>query len=151
MLTLWIVLMFAVLGGAWRWLDGRGYGPNWLRMGSCGVLAALALVPTGWWAIPLGAAFAAIWSFRQKNREEWDDMALRWALPFAVFGIVSGLVIGSIHSAAIMTVAGAVVSVLVWAGTHLPSKFTLGRDPAAVTEAAAGALAFGALAWVPFF
>lgn len=143
-----IVLFFTIMGGVWRWWDGRGYGPNWLRMGSCGVLAALALAPVGWWAIPLGAVFAAIWSFRQKNREELDDMALRWILPFAVFGIILGLVTGSIYSAVTMVAAGAIISVLVWGGTHV----SMGRfDSTAVTEAAAGAVAFGALAltiWV---
>lgn len=142
------ISVFAALGGIWRWWDGRGYGPNWLRMGTCGVLAALALLPVGLWAIPLGAVFAAIWSFRQKNREEWDDMAIRWLLPLVLFGAILALVTGDLWAPIIMAVAGGVVSALVWAGTHIPSRFTLGLDPTAVSEAASGAIAFGALAAV---
>lgn len=138
-----IVLGFAAMGGVWRWLDGRGYGPNGLRMAACGLLAALALAPVGWWAIPLGATFAALWSFRQKNREEWDDMALRWAVPFVAFGGLLAVATETAASLAVMVVAGALVATLVWAGTHV----RMGQlDPTAVTEAASGAVAFGALA-----
>lgn len=136
------ILGYAALGGIWRWLDGRGYGPNGVRVGACAILAMLALAPIGLWALPLGAVFAALWTLRQKQREVWLDMALRWAAPFAVFGVMLALAAGNVMAVPIMAVAGALIATLVWAGTHV----RMGRlDPAAVTEAASGAVAFGAL------
>ena len=79
MIDLW---MAAALGALWRWWDGRGYGPGWVRLIASVALSCAILWPLGWaWAVPLAGLWGAMWTPRQKNREEWDDMALRWALP----------------------------------------------------------------------
>ena len=142
------ILIAAALGGLWRWWDGRGYGPGWVRLVASVALAIAILAPLGWlWAMPLGLLWGAMWLPRQKNREEWDDMALRWAAPMALVGTLLALATNSLWPTAIMGGAGILVATLVWAGVHwsyTPRYSWL--DSSAVTEAAAGAVAFGALA-----
>jgi len=143
------ILIAAALGALWRWIDGRGYGPGWMRLTASVALAVVILAPLGWlWAMPLGLLWGAMWLPRQKNREEWDDMALRWAAPMAVAGTLLALATNSLWPVAIMGGAGVTVAALVWAGVHwryTPRYSWL--DSSAVTEAAAGAVAFCALAW----
>ena len=138
-----IVLSFALLGGVWRYIDGRGYGPSWLRLVVCALIASLALLPLGSWAIPMGIVFSVLWLPGQKNREELDDMLLRWAVPLAVFGISTVFILGLPWSASlVMILAGVFVSVLVWMGATVVMN---GWDSAAVTETLSGALAFGGI------
>lgn len=139
-----IVLSFALLGGVWRYIDGRGYGPSWLRLVVCAFISSLALLPLGSWAIPMGVVFSVLWLPGQKNREELDDMLLRWAVPFAVFGIAVVVILGQPWSVSlVMILAGVFVSVLVWIGATVVMN---GWDSAAVTETLSGAIAFGAIA-----
>ena len=138
-----VVVAGALAGGLWRWVDGRGYGPNWARMGAGGLLAWFLLAEFGLWAIPLAVLFMTLWTFRQKQREELDDMMLRWAAAFAVYGALLAFGTRDAGSFAIMALAGVGVAVLVWAGVRYPMDRL---DSTAVAEAASGALAFGALA-----
>lgn len=141
-------LLAATLGLVWRWWDGRGWGPGALRVIAAGFIAFAILAPLGWaWALPLAGLWAGMWTPRQKNRAEWDDMALRWALPVGVgFGALIGFATLSVWPLAIMSVAGLIVATLVWLGVHWrydPPVSWL--DSSAVTEALSGAVAFGAL------
>jgi hypothetical protein len=137
-------LIAAALGALWRWNDGRGYGPGWVRLiASVGLSCAIL----GWaWAVPLAGLWGAMWTPRQKNREEWDDMVLRWTAPMAWLGILLAIVTASLWPVAIMGGAGLIVATLVWAGVHwryaAPHPWL---DSSAVTEALSGAVAFGAL------
>lgn len=143
-MTTLTVLAFALAGGLWRWIDGRGYGPNWARMASLGILSILALYPICILAFLLGIIFSAIWVLKQKQREEYDDMLLRWCVPFGIFGIVLAATVGNVLPFPVMTAAGALVAALVVMGT----KVQIGKlDPSAVAEALSGFVAFGALAF----
>lgn len=151
-----IELTLATLGGIWRYVDGRGYGQNWQRVLVCFMLALICTSNMGpYWAVPLSAAWAALWVFRQKNRAEIDDMGLRWAAPVSIiFGSAFGLYYESIIPFLFMSFIGCIMAALVWAGVHMPElKFTIRKfhaDSTAITETLSGFIAFGALALMGF-
>lgn len=161
------LILWAAVGAAWRWNDGRGYGPGGLRLAACFVLALIIVegvppidVITSWsygiivagveWrAVLVAALFAVLWLPRQKAREEFDDMALRWAAPMAALGVAMALLnLPALDWRPLfyMPLAGIAVAALVWRGVHwrynAPHPWL---DSSAVTEAAAGAVAFAAL------
>ena len=148
------IAAIAFLGGLWRFWDGRGYGPGWIRLIASVGLALWVLWPIGWhMAVPLAALWGVIWLPRQKNREEFDDMLLRWAAPIAAYGVLLAVLLwpdAGALDAALLAVSGLVVAVLVWAGVHVPTppSWPSWLDSAAISEALAGAVAFGALAAV---
>lgn len=145
-----VILIAALLGGVWRWWDGRGYGPGWARLVVSALIAFAILWPLGWYfAAPLATLWAALWMPRQKNREEFDDMLLRWGGLVGLFGLLLAPVMWDWAPIPIMAAAGVIVASLVWGGVHIhaPKWFPSWLDSAAITEALAGAAAFGGLAF----
>lgn len=139
----------SILGGLWRWWDGRGYGPGAVRLAVSGLLALWIIWPLGWvWAVPLAGLWSVIWLPRQKQREELDDMLLRWAAPVGAFGIIIGAITLTVLPVIIMPAAGMIVATLVWYGaTHpAPAAWPSWLDSSAIAEALSGAVAYGALA-----
>ena len=151
-MILFTAFVFALAGGAWRWADGRGIPPHtWMRTVACAVLALLAVAPLGWWQAPLAAAMlTAVWVFRQKDREVYEDMLLRWLLPLCLIGAVLGLLGAWKAAPLVFVLVGAAVTTLVWFGARHESPFKNHPwlDMAALTEAPCGALVFGAAAYV---
>ncbi len=144
-----------ILGGAWRWADGRGlpHDMTWLRTVICAVIAFLILV----WhmnampAVVFSAVFAGTWTPRQKEREDLQEMLFRWSLLGGLGGWLAFLT-GLWLPGAVLTFAGPIVGVLAWVGTQdgfwkwLPKWWPVKwLDPSAVTDILAGAIAFGAL------
>jgi hypothetical protein len=152
-----IALTLALAGALWRFWDGRGAdspilpAPGYVRLSVCFILAMGCLWPLGWiWAIPLAGAWTAMWTPRQKNREEFDDMALRWAVPIGgLFGLALMIATDSPIPLGIMGIAGLLVAAFVWASTKLRDlKLRIGSyeaDSTAIFDVATGAVAFGAL------
>lgn len=150
------LLIVAVLGFAWRWWDGRGWGiypgqtkgKGVARLVVCAAISLGITLPMMEWgpAIVTSALMSLIWLPKQKNREEWDDMALRWAVTFLAMGMAIDLMTGNRLAIAIMGVAGVVVATLVWIGVHW--RYTPWRswlDSASITEGLSGAVGFSAL------
>lgn len=157
MIDLALSVPLALAGAIWRFWDGRGAdspilpAPGYVRLSVCFVLALACLWPLGWiWAVPLAGLWTAMWTPRQKNREEFDDMALRWALPIGgLFGLALMVATDSPAPLGIMGAAGLLVAAFVWASTHTPNlKLRIGSyeaDSTAIFDVATGAVAFGAL------
>lgn len=139
----------AALGGAaWRWWDGRGYLPGWVRLFACYAIAVVISRDAGLVALVIALAFAAIWTPRQKHRENLLDMLERWGGAFTLLGCLIAAVTGNPDAALWMMGAGMLVALLVVIGVKWDENFWLPGpdDPAALTEAIAGAVAFTALA-----
>ena len=166
-----LMIVAALVGGGWRWWHGRGFGPRWVRLVACGALTGLICAPLGWGGAIPAALWVALWIPRQKQRERLPDMLLRWALPVALFSVVltyfsfgwipwanaygDVLMVGIrlvLTAAAWLPtvpflVAGPIMAVLVWVGTWWRvNDGSVWADSSALTEAAAGAVGFGALA-----
>ena len=127
MTDLFLVAVFSALGAFWRWWDGRGWGiypgQTKLKSGSrlivCAALSLTIVYPMTWWAaLVTSALMALIWLPQQKQREEWDDMMLRWAVPFATMGLAIALMTGALWAVPLMGAGGDISKLLSCAATQ---------------------------------
>lgn len=142
-----IIFTAFLLGAAWRWWDGRGFGPTWLRHGvAAGLCAGLLVQPLELWSLLIGALWSASWSFKQKPRESYTAMIFRHTWPAAITAVALYIVTQNPMLLA-FTLTGVPIGVLVTLGTKIsyaPPHPWL--DSAAVTEFLSGGLSLGVLA-----